>query len=190
MTQSKNTRKAKKLGLAILATLVATSMAFAATAGNRRGGRGDGSGPRGDYAMTRLNLTDAQQKKIDALRDTHWTEIDRIHDEMDKIRDDIRAQWEKEKIDKSKIKSLHNKVQSLHQQVADARLKFRLAVYDILTPEQRKQVAADRRAFHQHRDDRRGAWGDCPRNGRGPGDGRGRGRGNGHGRGHGMGPMW
>lgn len=190
MTQTNIT---KKISTGILFALIATTMVFAANAGNRKGnGSGMGRGDRGMFMLHKLNLTDAQKSKVDALADKERKEVDKIRAEMDKVRDDIQAQWEKEKVDTGKVKSLHKKMQSLSTQIADARLNFRLGVYDVLTPEQRKVAAAELKAMHDGRNARREARG----NGNYGNDGRGNGRGQGHGRGPGRGfgpgngPMW
>ena len=186
---------------AILSALIATAMVFAANAGNGKGkGRNFDRGIKGFPMPASLELTEAQQQKVSALKDKERSEIDKIQTEMDNVREDIRVQWEKEKIDKPKLKSLHKKMQSLRALMGDARLNFRLAVYDILTPEQRKKAAADRKAFHVNRKNRPrgnpgddGFWhGDAPfGDGYGRGQGRGsRGQGRGMGRGMGNGPMW
>ncbi|MBN2527174.1 MAG: Spy/CpxP family protein refolding chaperone [Deltaproteobacteria bacterium] len=189
--------KTKKMTIGILAALIATSMVFAVNAGNKKGrGQNGDRGMRGFPMLASLELTEAQAQKVDALREKERAEIDKIRAEMDKVHADIRAQWEKETVDKTKLKSLHKKMQSLKAKMGDARLEFRLGVYDILTPEQRKKAAEERKAFHENRQNRRGGNGNPDGYGQGDGPcdggcGRGRGRGGrGMGRGMGDGPMW
>ena len=192
----------KKMSIAIMAALISTSMVFAANAGNRNGkGRGYGDGERGFPMIGKLNLTDAQQKQVAELAKKEKDEISKVRAEMDKLRDQIRALWEKEPVDKNKVKSLHRKMQTAQTKIADAHLNFRLGVYDVLTAEQRKQAAAERKAWHAGREDRRnnasnkGYWnggqrgdGNGHRNGKGKCGGHGRGEGRGPG--FGMGPVW
>lgn len=188
--------KTKKMTIGFLAALIATSMVVAVNAGNKKGrGQNGDRGMRGFPMLASLELTEAQQQKVDVLMEKERTQIGKIRTEMDQLHADIRAQWEKEKVDKSKLKSLHKKMQALRSQIGDARLEFRLGVYDILTPEQRKKAAAERKAFHANRQNRNGGNGGPDGYGRGNGRcgdgcGRGPGRGGRGGRGMGNGPMW
>ncbi|MBN2715872.1 MAG: Spy/CpxP family protein refolding chaperone [Deltaproteobacteria bacterium] len=203
--------KTKKMSIAFfsafISALMVSTMVFAANAGERNGkGRGVKGGERGFPMLAQLNLTEAQQKKVDALVKTENDEIEKNRTEIDKLRAQMRALWEKDPVDKNKVKSLHKKMQSLHAKIADAHLSFRLGVYDVLTPEQRQKATAERKARHDRRAARRGGqggqgndgyWNERPRrdgrgcgNGKGRGQGRGDGRGPGFGPGEGMGPMW
>lgn len=166
----------------ILAALISTTMVFAVQAQKKQGqqhlhkGFGDG------FLIDPLELTDAQQKKVETLRNAERTKIEKIRKEMTPLRNQLRAQWEKETIDKNAVRSLKKKMHDLKGKIETARTQFRLGVYDVLTKEQRQKAASQRKAHHQGNP--------CPYKGtakRPHGKKRGDGMGRGHGRGHGQG---
>ncbi|MBN2344516.1 MAG: Spy/CpxP family protein refolding chaperone [Deltaproteobacteria bacterium] len=176
----------------ILVALIATTMVFAVQAKNRNGQKRAHRGMNMGFIAQTLELTDAQQKKIDALKAKESEKIGRIQKDMDALRDQMRAQWEKDEVNKKEVKALQKKMHDLRGKMGEAHTEFRLGVYDVLTKEQRQKAAAERRRLHKEGRPGNGAMGDCPRGNRGNGDGcgRGRGQGRGHGQGQGRGPAF
>lgn len=143
----------------ILAAAVVTTLVCTAGAGDKKRGA-DGQQDRQQqdsnlFDQQALQLSVTQQEQVHSLRTKELTEVNALRAEEQTIRTEIRKQWEKEKLDKAKIQKLHSQLQEIRSKMADARLAFRLGVYDILTSEQKKQVAKERAAFHANWTERR-----------------------------------
>lgn len=196
--QKKNNRP---LILGIFTVLLATTMVAAAMAGKGRGRGHKGSahsamGPHG--MIQQLDLTAAQQKQIDKLKEKERTVIEKARTQIDKLRSQMRIEWEKETLDRKNIQSIQKRMHEQKGKIGQAKMDFRLSVFDTLTPKQRKKAAAMHKEHHQRRQEFKKANPDCSwgnrRGKKGDGRGQGNGRGQGHGRGPGFGfdngPMW
>ena len=100
------------------------------------GGRGD----RADRLMEELDLTDEQITQIRAIREG-------ARDQMRTLHDNLRAEHEvmhslmagdATEVD---LRAQHEKVQTLHREAANQRFETMLATREILTPEQRAELA-------------------------------------------------
>lgn len=121
------------------------------------GGPGMGDGPRGDRAerlIETLDLSDDQVAEIRAIREGASEEMQALHDNLRAEREtmhDLMAGTASE----AELRAQHEDIQTLHRQVADQRFENMLAVRNVLTPEQRTELA-ERMA--QRRDDFRGRF--------------------------------
>lgn len=106
--------------------------------GRGRRGRGMADG----RMFSRLNLTVEQQAQVDALRTEMQADMDEIHKGMDAIRTQLHAAWSTPNPDRATIESLHAKLEPYRQQIRDRRTQFKLDVIELLTPEQRENLAA------------------------------------------------
>ena len=181
----------KKVLLGIL--VLAASFPLAASAqGRGRGfgggmgrGWGGGYGP-GPMALAALDLTAAQQKKIGELRAAHNQRLIEMQARLDVLRSEMAELWRADRPDRKAILAKHGEMDILRQQIREEGVDFRLAVMDLLTTDQLKQL----KTWRGRRGPGKGrGLGPCGR-GMGWGRGRGRGMGWGGGAGGGWGPGW
>jgi Spy/CpxP family protein refolding chaperone len=176
----------KKLSMVFMALLItmalaSTTFAYGWGGGGSRGqGRGaciGGPGPEGDFAaVSKLGLTADQTAKIKALRETHLKEVKPLQDKMFSKRGELRLLWLQTKPDQEKITAVQKEIRTLRDQMQDKRTSQRLAVFNVLTPEQQTKA----QAFMAGRGFGHGGGGRCAG---GPGGGPGFGPGGGPGAG-------
>lgn len=131
----------KKLTLTLTAVavgLLLTSQAFA-------WGPGPGKG-RGDRAcreagLERLNLTQDQETKIEALRDSHYKAIRPLREKMFDKSVELRRLWLQANPDKDKITVAQKELRTLRDQLQDKSTALRFEIRKVLTPEQNEKLA-------------------------------------------------
>ena len=96
-----------------------------------------------------LDLTEEQQIEIQAIREQARTSNAPLREQLEQARDTMRSLLA-EDASNSQIRQQHDQVQQLQQQLGDAMLDFRLAIRDVLTEEQRTQLA-ELMPEHPHR---------------------------------------
>ena len=84
----------------------------------------------------KLNLTEEQQKLLEANRIKHREEAEKFHENLRAAREAMRAELEKPELNMDKINQLHSEEKDLMAKLADYRLEGILEVRKILTPEQ------------------------------------------------------
>lgn len=146
--------------------------------GNRgpRAGRGNRGpraesgdrGPRGQRMAQRLNLNEAQQAQVRALRTQMREELAPVHQQMRSLREAARAQMTSGQPDSGALAAIHGQLDGLRSTIREERVDFRLAFLELLTPEQRAQLAENPRRGGGHHG-RRGPRGHGRRGGGGPG---------------------
>jgi len=90
------------------------------------------------------DLDEATSAKIDKLRDEHRKEVIALRAKMETARVDFRSMMKKETPDESALLARQKEISGIRGEIEAAKLKHRLAVGKLLTPEQRK-VLAERR---------------------------------------------
>lgn len=134
----------KKLSMTFLAVLLvvavsSTALAFNGGYGRGRGGCGYAYG--GDYGVaSALNLTAEQTAKVRELREAQWQDIRPLQEKMFSKRGEMKSLWLQKNPDENKITAVHKEIRSLRDQMQDKMLSYRLAIFNILTPEQREKV--------------------------------------------------
>lgn len=88
--------------------------------------------------MERLNLTDAQKQRIEALRNDHNNKIQPIKNQLKTKEDELRSLMSNN-ASNDQLKSKHNEIQSLRQQMGNLHFENMLEIRSVLTPEQRSQ---------------------------------------------------
>lgn len=91
-----------------------------------------------------VGLAAEQMEKINALREAHLKEIKPIKDQLHSKRGDLRIEWMAKNPDKEKILGLQKEVETLRGQLAEKATTHRLAMREILTPEQLSKVRLPR----------------------------------------------
>lgn len=102
----------------------------------RRMGRGSGMGLRG------VELTAEQRQKLDEIRVNLAKEIEPLRAEVKVKQVELEALWRAEKPDAKKVIAKVREISGVREKLAVVRANFRLAMHNLLTPEQRAKLAA------------------------------------------------
>jgi Spy/CpxP family protein refolding chaperone len=159
------------IGLAAVVALTATT-AFAWGPGSGRGmGMGYGAGQGYGYGPGAAvsTLSPEQVAQIQKIQSDRYAEMAPVRNEMITKRTELQALFREPALDQAKIAAKHKEIAALQAQMQEKALAARLAVAEVLTPEQRAQM---------------------PAFGPGTGPGFGRGMGMGYGPRMGFGPRW
>jgi Spy/CpxP family protein refolding chaperone len=87
-----------------------------------------------------LNLTAEQASKIRAMDEQFLRENKPLQDKLYSKRGDLKLLWMERNPDQQKINAAQAEMRALRDQLQDKATSHRLAVLNILTPEQREQV--------------------------------------------------
>lgn len=131
----------KKLTLALTAVvlgLLLTSQAFAWGPGP---GKGRGYGSCREAGLERLNLTDKQKTKIEALQDTHDKATKPLREKTFDKAVELRKLWLQTNPDKDKITAVQKELRTLHNEMEDKTTALKLEIRKVLTPEQKEKLA-------------------------------------------------
>jgi Spy/CpxP family protein refolding chaperone len=169
----------KKLTLVLMAFVLGVLLTVPAFAFGPRGGIGHGGCYQGncpggdrdfnpDKMFKKLNLTDEQKTKIEALVAAREKEIRPIREKMFDKSVELRRLWLNENPDKDKILALQKEARTLRDNMEDKATALRFEIRKILTPEQQAKLAN----FGWGRDPGFGPRG-CMRDQGGPGPGMG-----------------
>jgi Spy/CpxP family protein refolding chaperone len=167
---------AVRLGLAIAGVLIAGAMAGAQAPGNgQRMGAGFGyhqppverafgaQGAQGRWwnnpkVAEELKLTDAQRKSMDDILLQHRESLVDLRGSLEKAEMALEPLMRDDQPNEGKILSQIDKVAQARAELEKANARFLLALRGKLTPEQWKQLQADR-ANRGNRVQQRGTWG-------------------------------
>ena len=139
----------KKILLSTLAVLGLATAALGLTA-FRHGGHGHGDPARMQQfiddrlasMLDEIKATDAQRQQITAIKDKLVADHKALRASHAGVKQELLAQWQADRADPAKVHAIvderANGMKGFADEVADALVQ----VHDILTPEQRAQVAA------------------------------------------------
>ncbi|MEB3212750.1 MAG: Spy/CpxP family protein refolding chaperone [Leptolyngbyaceae bacterium] len=137
----------KQKYLALLATLPVLIGVSSLAAVAQVRGENDGWGDRPprfeerrEQWIEQLDLTEAQQAEIQAIREQASTENEGLRQELEEAHATMRSLMESN-ASADQIRQQHDQIQQLHQQLGDAMLDVRLDIREVLTEEQRSQLA-------------------------------------------------
>ena len=131
----------KKLFLfltAVAAGLLLTSQAFA---WGPCAGKGRGYAPYRDAGMERLNLTEQQKTKIEALQNEHFKATKPLREKIFDKSVELRRMWLEANPDKEKITATQKELRVLRNDMEDRMTAHKLEIRSVLTPEQNEQLA-------------------------------------------------
>ena len=131
----------KKITLTVMAVavgLLLTSQAFAWGPGP---GKGRGYGPCREAGLERLNLTDDQIAKIDALQDDNYKATRLLREKIFDKSVELRRLWLQANPDKDKIAAAQKELRTLRNEMEDKVTALRLEIRKVLTPEQNEKLA-------------------------------------------------
>lgn len=133
-------------GLVAVMALTAAA-AFAWGPGGGRGmATGMGYGPGHGYGqgpgVTAGNLSAEQAAKIQQIQTDRFAEMAKVRTEMVTKRTELQALFREPALDQAKITAKQKEITTLQGQMQEKGLAARLAVAEVLTPEQRAQMPA------------------------------------------------
>jgi Spy/CpxP family protein refolding chaperone len=123
---------------ALVLVLASATFAAAGPYGKRSGFQG----ACGPYALNNLDLTTEQAQELLALRQSNFSQMQEIRNKLFQKRAELRLAWMQIEPDADRIKSLQKEVNDLMAQRQENMVDHRLAVRNILTPEQLSQHLA------------------------------------------------
>jgi Spy/CpxP family protein refolding chaperone len=133
----------KKISIFVLAVLFVATASVVMARPYMGAGRGMERGGRAS-AFQKMDLTDDQTEKINALRESLQKETAPLRTDLLKKSTEMKLLWMADEPDAGKIKALQKEILDLRGKMADKFTDYRLAVHKILTPEQRAQSLARR----------------------------------------------
>jgi Spy/CpxP family protein refolding chaperone len=105
---------------------------------------------KGELALfAKLNLTNEQKARIEAIREAQLAIIKPFHEQILSKRSDLKLLWLQPNPDKGKILSAQKEIRGIRDQIEDATITYRVDVFNVLTPEQQvkaKEVLGKRGA--------------------------------------------
>ncbi|WP_204105348.1 MULTISPECIES: Spy/CpxP family protein refolding chaperone [Spirulina sp. CCY15215] len=109
--------------------------------GNRpeRGEPGE-RGDRGMRMFEQLNLSADQKQEIQTIREQAKANSEQLREQMENAREQMQSLMASNASD-GELRQQHQRVQNLHQQMGDRRFDTMLQIRQVLTPEQRAQLA-------------------------------------------------
>jgi Spy/CpxP family protein refolding chaperone len=130
----------------LIIMLASASLVMAQPQGGK-GKRGPNWG-RHASALANLDLTAEQSEKIRAMREAHQRDIIPFQTNLFTKRAELRLLWMQTSLDAEKIKAKQKEIHDLRGQLQEKRTDFRLEFLNILTPEQRTKLLAQRLGRH------------------------------------------
>ena len=111
-----------------------------------------GMGNRMNKLLQQLELSPEQSQQIETIQQQFRSENEPLWQEMQANRQQMRSLLTSE-TSAEELRQQHQQAQSLHQQLSDNRFETMLQIREVLTPEQRTQLAE---MMEQHRGRKRG----------------------------------
>lgn len=105
---------------------------------SRRGGSGKGEGMK--RLLEKLDLTPEQSAQIEAIHEQYHAANEQNYQQLQQAREEMRSLLAKD-TNPNELRQQHQEIQSLRQQLGDSRFEVMLQVREILTSEQRQQMA-------------------------------------------------
>jgi Spy/CpxP family protein refolding chaperone len=131
------------LGLAVAVLTAATAFAWGPGSGRGMGmGYGPGQGYGYGPGAVMSTLSPEQVAQIQKIQSDRYTEMAPVRNEMFTKRTELQALFREPALDQAKIAAKHKEIAALQAQMQEKALAARMAVAEVLTPEQRAQVPA------------------------------------------------
>jgi Spy/CpxP family protein refolding chaperone len=131
---------ARSTTLAVLglgALLVAGAAQARGPGGPSRGGRGDGLGP---HVLEQLDLSNEQRTAIEKSRLAMQQDLVDVKAQLREKKDQLRELWLQDNPSEKSILAKHKEMEPLQTKIRERKIKHRLEVHKILTPEQRTKL--------------------------------------------------
>jgi len=135
----------KKLVLVTMVVAMGVLLTLPAFAFGSRDGRCSGGGKGDGYcnkaALSKLNLSDEQKTKIEALQTAHLKDVRPLREKMFDKSAELRKEWLQANPDKNKINAIQKEIRVLRDSLEDKATSFKLEIRKLLTPEQNEKLA-------------------------------------------------
>ncbi len=131
----------KKLLLSLTAIAAGLLLTTSAFAWGPCAGKSRGYAPYRDAGIERLNLTDAQKSKIEALQNEHFKATKPLREKIFDKSVELRRLWLEANPDKGKITAAQKDLRALRNDMEDRMTAHKLEIRSVLTPEQNEQLA-------------------------------------------------
>jgi Spy/CpxP family protein refolding chaperone len=132
----------KKLTLTLMTITIGLLLSVPAFAFGPGGGMGPGY--YGNMGFNRLNLTDEQKTKIEALISENQKAIRPLREKMFDKSVELRRLWLQANPDKDKITAAQKELRTLRDKKEDKATTLRFEIRKVLTPEQNEKLANSR----------------------------------------------
>lgn len=100
-----------------------------------------GNGKRLKKLLQQLDLTPQQSEQIKAIRDRFERENETLDEAISTQHQEMRSLLANELASSQELKQKHQQLQNLHLELSNNRFQNMLEVREVLTPEQRRQLA-------------------------------------------------
>ena len=135
----------KKLVLALMIVAMGVLLTVPAFALGSREGRGSGGCAGEGYCsqagLSKLNLSDEQKTKMEALQTAHLKDVRPLREKMFDKSVELRRLWLQTNPDKDKINAAQKEMRTLRDNIEDKGTAFKLELRKLLTPEQNEKLA-------------------------------------------------
>jgi periplasmic protein CpxP/Spy len=131
----------KKITLTLTAVALGLLLASQAFAWGPGPGKDKGYGTCRESGLERLNLTDNQKAKIEALQNANAKATRPLREKMFDKSVELRRLWLQANPDKDKITAAQKELRTLREQMEDKVTALRLEIHKMLTPEQKEKLA-------------------------------------------------
>lgn len=131
----------KKLTLTLTAVALGLLLASQAFAWGPGPGKDKGYGTCRETGLERLNLTDNQKAKIEALQNANAKATKPLREKIFDKSVELRRLWLQANPDKDKITAAQKELRNLREQMEDKVTALRLEIHKMLTPEQKEKLA-------------------------------------------------
>jgi Spy/CpxP family protein refolding chaperone len=135
----------KKLTLVLMAVALGVLLTVPAFAFGPGGCSGDGPGGDRDYhrdkIFKKLNLSEEQKTKVEALISENQKAIRPLREKMFDKSVELRRLWLQANPDKDKITAAQKELRTLRDKKEDKATALRFAIRKVLTPEQNEKMA-------------------------------------------------
>ena len=133
--------KRKLWVIAIAIVLLGTGFALAQTVKHEHGMKPSGKpGAQKGSPLAQLNLSDGQRQKLDQVKTDFLTKTASLRADLEVKRAELDTLWRADNLDENQILAKAREAAKLQSQLSDFRLQQRIATFEILTPDQRKQM--------------------------------------------------
>jgi Spy/CpxP family protein refolding chaperone len=102
--------------------------------------RGPGGG-RGERWLQQLNLSPQQQQQLSAIRQKYRGQMEPLRQQLRANQDELRRLMASDSANAANIRAKHDQIAGLRQQLDQLRFESMLESREILSPEQRQQLA-------------------------------------------------
>lgn len=107
--------------------------------------------PHMQQMAQKMGLSAEQQKQLQALHDKQQTAMQANREQSKKLREERSAAWSAPTLDAARLENLRLQEVKLFDAMSRQRLEHRLAVANILTPEQRQKMASWKKDRHERK---------------------------------------